>query len=447
MTARRLAFKILRDIEINKEYSNLAINKNLRESNLDNRDKALVTELVYGVIEKKLFINHIINKVSKIKVKKMSHPVKIALQIAVYEMIWLDSTKDYASINEAVNLIKKLDKRSSGFVNGVLRNISRQKDELSKIDNENIEFISIKYSLEKWIVEKLISQYGKDRAKKIIIALSEKPKMYIRINMQKKKIYNIDKDEDFVDFIISELENSGVKSKKSYLTEALEVSGLKNIEDNKLFRNGVISIQDISSMMVANVANPKGYEEVLDVCAAPGGKTMHIAEKLETGKVVSCDVFSHKLKLIENYSKRLGLKNVDICENNGLELREEFINKFDIVLVDAPCSGMGIVRRKPEIKYKKKEDISQLPNIQLQILENASKYVKDGGSLIYSTCTIFDDENTGVMMKFLMNNSDFELEPIDNIDVLKDDGEVGYVSILPDKYDMDGFFICKMKKK
>lgn len=448
MTARRLGFKILKDIESNKEYSNLSINKNLKVSNLDNRDKSFVTEIVYGVIEKKLFIDYIINKVSKIKVKKMSHPVKICLEMAVYEIFWLDSTKDYATINEYVNLIKKLDKRSSGFVNGVLRNISRRKDELFNLEDDDIDSVSIKYSFDKWIVEKLVSEYGRERAFDIIRSLSKKPSLFVRINLNKRHDFNIEGDKDFVDYISEELKKDGVEVKSTELLEGLEVKGLKNIENNSLFLKGVISIQDISSMMVANVANPKGNEKVLDLCSAPGGKTTHIAEKIYSngGEVTSCDIFSHKLKLIQNYAKRLNLNNVKVKENDATKFRSDFVEKFDIVLVDAPCSGMGIVRRKPEIKYKKKEDVESLSKIQLDILNNASKYVVPGGELIYSTCTIFEDENMGVIMKFLINHEDFSLEPIENINMFKEEGQSGYLKILPDKYEMDGFFICKMRK-
>lgn len=447
MTSRELAYRILKDIESKGEYSNLSINKNLRKSDLDIRDKSLVTEIVYGVIEKRLFIDNIINKVSKIKVKKMSHSVKIVLEIAVYEIFWLDGVKDYASINEAVNLIKKFDKKSSGFVNGVLRNICRRKEELYNIEEDSIDGISIKYSFEKWIVKKLIEEYGRERAREIIIFLSNKPRIFVRVNLKKKVELGIREDEEFISYVMGKLENQGVSAKRTVLPECIEVSGLNNIENNDLFMNGIISIQDISSMMVANVVNPSGDERVLDLCSAPGGKSTHVAEKLSSGCVVSCDVFGHKLELVKKYSKRLGLDNMSVVKNDALILNKDFMDRFDVVLVDAPCSGMGIVRRKPEIKYKKKNDVKKLPEIQLKILENAAKYVSKDGVLIYSTCTIFNDENMGVIMKFMMNNSDFSLEEIGNIDVFKEEGQSGYINILPDKYDMDGFFICKMRKK
>jgi len=200
-------------------------------------------------------------------------------------------------------------------------------------------------------------------------------------------------------------------------------------------------------MLVARVMNPQKNTSVLDLCAAPGGKTCHIGELMEnTGNIRSCDVFEHKKKLIKAYSNRLGLKNVDVCINDATKLNEEYIGKFDYVLCDVPCSGMGIVRRKPEIKYKKENEILGLKSVQYRILENASKYLKKGGILIYSTCTIFREENIEMVDAFLEENGDFSKVPIKNVPFDEDRCKKGYLEIMPDVDEMDGFFICKLKK-
>ena len=446
MSARKIAYDILMDIEINKNYSNISLNSHLSKAKVDNRDKGLITELVYGVIEKKRYIDYIINKVSKIKVRKMSNSVKTVMRLGVYQIVFLDGVADYAAINESVNIIKKVDKKSSGFVNAVLRNVLRKKDEICKIDDNNAENIAIKYSYEKWIVERLIGEHGIARAKSIIEALSEKPKLYVRIN--RTKMDGFDDMDDFADFVIEQLEKDGMKAERvQYLEEAIRVENFKNIEDNRLFKMGYISVQDVSSMLVANVVNPEKNSKVLDLCAAPGGKSTHIAELMEnTGEVVSQDIYKHKIKMINWYAKRLGLDNIKAELGDALELQKEFIGKFDYVLSDVPCSGMGIVRRKPEIKYKSEEEVNNLPDIQLAILKNAAEYVKDGGVLVYSTCTIFKEENMGVIYRFLSENQDFSLDSIENINLESSTLDSGYLNIYPDTEDMDGFFICRLKK-
>ena len=229
--------------------------------------------------------------------------------------------------------------------------------------------------------------------------------------------------------------------------EAIKVENLKDIENNELFKEGLFTIQDISSMIASKVLNPKENSMALDVCSAPGGKTTHIATLMKnTGKVISRDVFEHKLKLINNTVNRLGLTNVEVQNFDASILDENSLDKFDYVLADVPCSGLGIIRRKPEIKYKLKKEIKDLPIIQRKILDNASKYVKVGGNLLYSTCTILDSENIEVINSFLNENNNFELVPIDEVNVDLDNQEKGYLKIYPNIHGMDGFFIAKLKR-
>lgn len=447
MSAREIAYKILLDIEKNKNYSNLSINSHLRDSNLDDKERGFVTELVYGVIENRILIDYLINSVSKIKVKKMLYAVKIPLRMGVYQLIFLDGITDYAAINESVSLVKKKDRKSSNFVNAVLRNILRQKEELLKIDESSVEGLAIKYSYEKWIVERFVSEFGFEFAKDLLVSLSEKPNIYVRVNRLKSSGFS--SFDELVDHVVEELKKDGISaSRVALIEEALQVSNFKNIENNKMFKQGYISVQDISSMLVGKVLNPEKNSRVLDICAAPGGKSTHVCELLEnTGSVVSLDLYEHKIKLINNYTKRLGITNNESKVYDALKLNEEYIEGFDYVICDAPCSGIGIVRRKPEIKYKKFDEIKGIEDIQYNILVNASKYVKKGGVLIYSTCTIFKEEDEDIVERFLKENNEFELSEIDVESLNRDKSVNGIVKILPNIDKMDGFFISKMKKR
>lgn len=439
MNSRELAFKTLYDIERNKNYSNISINKNFKNVNISDQEKGLATELIYGIIENKYYLNYIIDKLSKIKSKKMSTYVKISLWLGIYQILFLDSIKDHAAVNESVNLIKKYDKKSSGFVNAILRNVLRQKDSIMEIKDKDInDELSIKYSYNPWIVEKWIKDFGQEFTEDLLDANAEKPNLYIRTNTLK-----ISRDE-----LIGKLAKEGIKcTKVNGIDEAIMVQNLKNIEGNELFKLGYFTIQDISSMLVGKIANPEKDSKVLDICSAPGGKTTHVATIMEnTGQVIARDVFDHKLKLIKSTVNRLGLTNVNVENRDALKLDDNSIDKFDYVLADVPCSGLGIIKRKPEIKFKEKSELSGLPDIQSKILNNASKYVKENGTLIYSTCTIHDEENINVVEQFLKENKNFELVPIENINIDLDNQEKGYIKIYPNIHGMDGFFIAKLKR-
>lgn len=439
MNAREIALKVLYDIEKNENYSNIAINKHFREVNLSDQDRGLATEIIYGVVENKYYLDYIIDKLSKIKAKKLSIYVKILLRMGIYQIVFLDSILDHAAVNETVNLCKKYDKRSSGFVNAILRNVIRNKENVIELDDsDTIMYFATKYSYQPWIIKNWVNAFGKEFTEDLLEANSEKSSLYIRTNTTK-----INRDE-----LMKLLEESNIKcSKVLTVEEAIRVENLKNIENNKLFKDGLFTIQDISSMIVGKVMNPKENSLVLDVCSAPGGKSTHLATLMNnTGTVVARDVFDHKLKLIKSTVDRLGLTNVEVEKSDASVVDENCIDKFDYVLADVPCSGLGIIRRKPEIKYKEKAELKDLPVIQKTILENASKYVKIGGTLVYSTCTIQDAENIEVVQAFLEENVNFELVPIDEVNVDLDNEDKGYLKIYPNIHGMDGFFIAKFKR-
>ena len=437
MNAREIAYKILLDVEKNKNYSNMSINKHFKDVKLSNQDRGLATEIVYGVIENKYYIDYMIDKLSKVKTNKMEIYVKTLLRMGIYQIIFLNSISDYAAVNETVNLAKKKNSKVSGFINGILRNVIRQKETIGDIKvKDDIDYLAIKYSYDKWLIRNWMIHFGKEFTEELLEANSERPSIYLRTNTLK-----ITRDE-----LIEKLLEQNIKSEKvNVVDEAIKVENLKDIENNKLYKEGLFTVQDISSMLVGKVMNPKENSLVLDVCSAPGGKTTHIATLMKnTGQVVSRDIYDHKLKLINASCKRLGLTNVDVQEYDGMKLDKDSIAKFDYVLADVPCSGLGIIRRKPEIKYKEKEEFRELPPIQKKILENASKYVKVGGTLIYSTCTIQDSENLDVIKEFLQKHKNFELSPIDEVRVDLDNQDKGFMKIYPNVHDMDGFFISKL---
>ncbi|MFR3521387.1 MAG: 16S rRNA (cytosine(967)-C(5))-methyltransferase RsmB, partial [Clostridia bacterium] len=383
------------------------------------------------------YIDYMIDKLSKVKTNKMEIYVKTLLRMGVYQIMFLNSISDYAAVNETVNLAKKKNSKVSGFINGILRNVIRQKEEIGKVKTkDDIEYLAIKYSYDKWMIKNWIAHFGKEFTEELVEANNERPNIYLRTNTLK-----ITRGE-----LIEKLAEQNIKAEKvNVVEEAIKVEHLKDIENNKLYKEGLFTVQDISSMLVGKVMNPKENSLILDVCSAPGGKTTHMATLMNnTGQVVSRDIYDHKLKLIKASANRLGLTNIDAQEFDGMKLDRESIAKFDYVLADVPCSGLGIIRRKPEIKYKEKEEFRELPPIQKKILENAAKYVKVGGTLIYSTCTIQDNENINVVNEFLQKYKNFELAPIKEVNVDLDNQEKGYMKIYPNVHDMDGFFISKL---
>ena len=437
MNAREIAYKVLLDIEKNKNYSNMAINKHFKDVKLSNQDRGLATEIIYGVIENKYYIDYMIDKLSKVKTNKMEIYVKTLLRMGIYQIIFLNSISDYAAVNETVNLAKKKNSKVSGFINGILRNIIRQKETIGTIKvKDDIDYLAIKYSYDKWMIRNWMIHFGREFTEKLLEANSKRPNIYLRTNTLK-----ISRDE-----LIEKLQEQNIKaSKVSVVGEAIKVENLKDIENNSLYKEGLFTVQDISSMLVGKVMNPKENSLVLDICSAPGGKTTHMATLMNnTGQVISRDIYDHKLKLIKSSCKRLNLTNVDVEGYDATKLDRNSIGEFDYVLADVPCSGLGIIRRKPEIKYKEKEEFRDLQVIQKKILENASRYVKKGGTLIYSTCTIQDSENIDVINKFLQKNKNFELSPINEVKVDLDNQEKGYMKIYPNIHEMDGFFISKL---
>lgn len=438
---RKIAVDTIEQVLKRGAYSNIILGLKLNESTLNDKDKALATEIVYGTLKYKYTIDKILKYFIKEKLEKLDSIILNILRMSIYQLKFLDKVPEFAVVDEAVKLAKKLKSvGASKFTNGVLRNYLRNKDILYYNNEDMIETLAYQYSYEPWMVKLFIKQYKIDTAKLILEGLNKTPKLTVRVNSIKTSY-----DEAF-----DALKENGYDIEEGYICpEAIRINKGKNIEQNPLFKDGLITVQDESAMLVASSMDITPNLTVFDLCSAPGGKTTHISELLSnTGKVLAYDVHENKLSLIKNNTSRLGITNI-ICDvADATHLNEELVDKADRVLIDVPCSGIGIIRKKPEIKWTK--DIKQLRSIidiQRNIMNNASKYVKIGGRLLYSTCTLNKEENEENIKWFLKNHPNFIIEPlyygkVENI-IYNDNG---MVTIIPNEA-MDGFFITKLKKK
>ncbi|MGE5629356.1 MAG: 16S rRNA (cytosine(967)-C(5))-methyltransferase RsmB [Solirubrobacterales bacterium] len=437
--ARKISVDVLMDVFNKNAFSNIALGRQLNKYELDVKDKALTTEIVYGTIKYKYTIDCILEKYIKNGLKKVDSMVLNILRISIYQLRYLDKIPEFAVVNEAVELSKKKSSGASKLVNGVLRNYIRNKDIKYYDENNLIESLCFNYSFPKWLVELFINQYEIDDVIRILQGLNMRPYVTVRVNNLKTTY------ED----ALKALEESGYDVEEGEVCpEAVIIKKGSSIENNPLYIKGEISVQDESAMLVAPIMDLTENMNVLDLCSAPGGKACHAAEIMNnTGKVYAFDIQENKLSLINENVKRLGIKNITVSRLDASKYLEKLAQSGDRVLIDVPCSGIGIIRKKPEIKWTK--DLigtRNLVNIQRSIMENASRYTKNGGKLIYSTCTLNKEENEDNIKWFIEKHNQFTIEPIylgkfSNVIYHKE----GYVTILPNE-NMDGFFICKMKK-
>lgn len=436
MNSRSIALKILNRVFNEGAYSNLVLSSELNNSNLNDKDKALVTEIVYGTIRRKNSLDTLIASFVR-DIKMMDKRVLNILRIAMYQLKFLDKVPSYAACNEAVEQAKKISISSSKLVNGILRSYGK-KGESGLVFKNKIYELAYTYSFEPWLIRLFIKQYGEEDAIRILNGLNLTPKVTVRVNSLKG---------DF-DEVFEELEEFGYNVEEGYICpEAISIKGGKSVEDNKVFNEGKITVQDESAMLVAPLLDIAHDETVLDLCSAPGGKTTHIAELLEnTGKVLAFDLHENKLGLIEENCKRLGIKNVELKQMDATKIDVNLIGAGDKILLDVPCSGLGIIKRKPEIKWNKnREELKEIVKVQREIMENAWQYLKQGGTMVYSTCTLNKEENEQNIEWFLNKYKNCTLEKvfIGNGDNLR--YENGMLTVLPNEY-MDGFFIAKLKK-
>ena len=419
---REVALSALFEIEYDGAYSNMAVKSALSKLD-DNRDRGLVTQLVYGVVRRKLTLDYIISRYSKVKIKKLSKYVLLILRMGVYQLYFTDKIPESAGVNESVKLAKKYCGKSAGFVNGILHSVIRGKSTL-EYPKDKIEYLSIKYSYPEEMVELF---WDTGFCEELLSALNEEPDTTVRVNTLK--------DEKLETICDVSPVYSGAKVLKGI-----------DVAQNPDYKKGRIIPQDIAAMMAAIALSPKPYDICIDMCAAPGGKTTHLAELMENcGKIYAFDIHPHKVEIIKKNAERMGISIIDAKVGDALLKNQDLLGKADKVLADVPCSGLGIIRRKPDIKWNK-DDIEALPEIQYQILKNAASYLKPSGELVYSTCTILKRENEDVVMRFLEENKDFELSRVELPGKLGRENK-GYITLYPNIDGTDGFFICKIKRK
>ena len=420
---RKTAFDVLMDVEKNGAYSNLSLNSFIEKNRPDS--PAFVRELVYGVLRNRMLLDWFLGQLIPSGLKKIKKQDLTLLRMGVYQLSYMKSVPEYAAVSETVNMSKKLARGRERFINGVLREYSRNRQQLVLPDREvNLEeYLSIVYSAERWIVQLWTDAYGEEKTEALLKASNETPGLAVRVNLMKTDRKSLKE----------KLEALGFETEESEVSDrALLVKG-SGLLDTEPYREGMFSVQDEASILTSDALEAKPGDCIADVCAAPGGKTFATAELMAgKGVIYAMDKYEHKLKLMEAQAKRAGIENIRLLKHDSTEPVEGLKERMDKVLADVPCSGLGVIRRKPEIKYKGMQDLDELIERQRQILQAAASYVKAGGTLVYSTCTINPVENEKQIVEFLRGNKEFKA--LEQKQLLPDGGT-------------DGFFICRMRKE
>ena len=416
MNNDRLAiFQSLKEVIIDNAYSNLSINKNIDRFNV--YSGSYVRNNVKGVLRNLMLLDFYIDNLANNGIKSIKDNDLILLRMGIYEIMLIDSIPNYATVNEIVEIAKKKCKGRDKFINGILRNYIRRKGDI-KLPSNPMDKVSVEQSFPKWLAEMIFEQFGSEEGLKIIEGLNSIPLLTLRVNRLKTNR----------DDVLKELR----KTIPAENNDNVIIVNEGDVLNSDCYKNGKISVQGIASINAINCLNPVKGSRVLDMCAAPGGKTTYMAELMNNdGHILACDIYEHRLNLINKECKRLNIDIVETKAMDGTSFDKDMEKSFDYVLADVPCSGLGVINKKPEIRYNiTKEKIEQLLDIQLGILKNAGEYVKIGGYILYSTCTINKDENEGIINKFLYNNDKFKL--------------VEKYTALPYNGKVDGFFYCKL---
>lgn len=439
-SARLEALQLLHQVLNEGKYSNKLIQAGIDQSTMSELDKRFIRNLVYGVIEHSLTLEYWLAQLSTVKINKIEKKTLIILKMALYQIAYMDKVPNSAAVDEAVKMTKKINFKSSGFVNGILRSFLRLEGKWPTPDPKKDfpKYLSIQYSHPEWLVNRWLKTFGNEQTEALLAADNEVPKISIRVNTLKTDLTTLE----------SQLKASGFETHRhEIMPDALIIEQMGNTPLHRLeaFEKGLFFVQDLAAMLVGHVTEPKPGDVILDLCAAPGGKTTHLAQLMnDQGVVVARDVSEFKVNLVRENVERLGIKCVHLEVKDALIFNENEIEKYDKIILDAPCSGLGIIRRKPEIRYNRTaDDIEALSRIQKEMITVASKYLKKGGELIYSTCTIEPCENEEVVEWFLSNNPNFTMAELpQNLQKLSEDGKSLklYQSVLG----YDGFYIVKL---
>ncbi|SHJ95956.1 16S rRNA (cytosine(967)-C(5))-methyltransferase RsmB [Desulforamulus aeronauticus] len=447
LSARELALLVGKMVEEEGAYANLALNKVLEQYQPGKLDRAFATELVYGVLRNLNTLDWVLAHFLKQPLASQTVWIRNILRMGTYQIMFMPRVPDSAACNESVNLAKKFGHAGAAkFVNGVLRNVARQQNNLDypNPQEDPVDHIALKYSHPTWLVERWLKEYGFDGTVALCQANNRPAPNTVRTNTLK-----ISREE-----LMDRLKEEGVEAwETQYVPEGLNLKNFLSYRSLTSFQEGLYQVQDESSMLVAHVLNPATGSRVLDVAAAPGGKTTHIAQLMRnSGEIVAFDIYNHKLDLIIDNCQRLGITSIRVEVADARDVHKEYQGWADYVLVDAPCSGLGVLRRRPDARWRK--DPSQLPGIvrlQKEILQSAAKCLRPGGVLVYSTCTITHEENIGVVEDFLTEHPEFIMGDLrqflpPGLDQ-ESTAEKGYLQLLPHVHGMDGFFIARLRKK
>lgn len=434
--SRKFVVKLLTSIDDNNSYSNILLDEALKRSSLTPQDKKFATALFYGVLERRYTLDVIIKSLSQNPKNLINHTVRNILRTGLYQLKYMDSVPDSAAVDEAVKLAKKnRNPAIPGFVNAMLRAFIRNDKKLPQ-GNNDIENLAIEYSCPVWLVEKWDSEYGRQMTINMLSSSLGRAPTVVKVNTL---------TDDFNDTLDVLLADGATFERNSMVKNSLNVCFAGGAEETDAYKEGRFHVQDLSSQLCCAALDPQEGNTVLDLCSAPGGKTFTIAELMNNkGKVMAFDLHANRVRLIKSGAERLGLDIVEASVNNAKEFNND-LPMADRVLCDVPCSGLGVIRRKPEIKYKDPAEFERLPDIQYKILDTSSAYVKVGGTLVYSTCTLSRAENDNVADKFLEEHSEFEPAPLGSVFSVNSDK--CRISITPAEYNSDGFFIAKFVRR
>ncbi len=435
-TARQIVLDLLIRMELAGSYSNIILDNAFSENKTSGKDRAFAAALFYGVLERRMTLDYLIRYYSSLEFDRMSPKIIQIMRMGFYQLLYMDSVPDNAAVDESVKLADHIGRGGAkGFINAVLRNFIRDEKRIDHKDLDDIGKLSVDYSCPKWLIKKWNRELGEERTLAFLKASFDRPPIYARVNTYKYKTADV----------IEQLKSEGIGAKKNpFLEECIELSDTRSVDSCAAYRKGMFHIQDISSQLCCRIIAPMFNETVIDLCAAPGGKSFTCAEIMQNrGRVLSFDLYDGKVDVIKNGARRLGLSVIEPAENDARKFNAD-IPQADRVICDVPCSGLGVIRRKPEIKYKPMKSLEDIPDTQKKIIDTAAGYVKVGGTLIYSTCTVSRDENENVVEEFLKEHGEFVpvVVPV-GTNLLPD----SYMrTMLPSDINGDGFFTATLRR-
>lgn len=447
MNIREVVLDILLELSSQNEYSNILISRALEKYNdLDGKEKAFIKRVSEGTLERRIQIDYILDRFSTVPVKKMKPLIRELMRMSCYQILFMENVPDAAVCNEAVKLAKKRKFQSlQGYVNGVLRAIVRGKEQIIYPDRQTAyhDYLSVCYSMPLWLVEHFCDAYGDERCELILQSFLQPCAVSIR--------FQETLDDKERERLIKVWQQEGVEVRKStYLPYAVEIEKSDGIRNLAGYEEGAFAVQDVSSMLVVEAAGIKAGDTVIDVCAAPGGKTLHAAAKLAgTGQVIACDVTPYKAGKIEENRDRLHMTNVSVKVRDARITDEELVGQADVLLADVPCSGLGVIGKKQDIKYRvTPESLQQVIALQKEIIGNVAQYLKPDGIMMYSTCTMNPEENEE-MVRWICDRYDMEQVSMAPYmpEALKEEADKGYIQLLPGVHKTDGFFLAKLRKR